>query len=392
VAFVFADSLNHGDSRDVAEAASHEAGHLFGLEHQATWSGSQLVSEYNAGTTALAPIMGLSYYANRTTWANGATSDSPTSRQDELATIASTANGFGYAPDDFGSTISTAASLTITGSKAQVSGVIGRNDDRDVFKFTTQGGAATFSLDVAQFGADLDSVLELQNSAGTPLIVASPSNSFGASLTTNLVAGTYYVVVHSSGGYGNLGRYVLHGNVAAATSTPTTQPPPSTPPTTTTPPPPVQNTPPPASTTSSIANDGAIAFTSAGPWNKLSGIGYANNAQWTAANSGATATWTFTGLTPGQYRIAATWPGSSLNATDAPFSILSGGNLVASTKVNQQRAASTFTNSGASWQNLGAFTITGNTLTVRLNSSATGRVIADAIRIERVYSVTAGTS
>src|SRR4029078_1314642 len=105
VAFVFADSLNRGDPRDVAEAASHEAGHLFGLEHQATWNGSQLISEYNAGTTAFAPIMGLSYYADRTTWANGATSASPTSRQDELSTIASSTNGFGYAPDDYGNTI-----------------------------------------------------------------------------------------------------------------------------------------------------------------------------------------------------------------------------------------------------------------------------------------------
>jgi hypothetical protein len=392
VAFVFADSLNRGDARDVAEAASHEAGHLFGLEHQATWNGSQLVSEYNSGTSALAPIMGLSYYADRTTWANGATSDSPTSRQDELATIASTANGFGYAHDDYGNTIATAAALPLTGSTTQFSGVIGRNDDRDVFKFTTNGGAAIFSLDVAQFGPNLDSVLELQNSAGTPLIVASPSNSFGASLSTNLAAGTYYLVVHSSGGYGNLGRYTVHGNVSAATSTTTTQPQPSSPPPTTTTSPPVQNTSSSPSTSSTIANDGAIAFASSGTWNKLSGVGYANNARWTSANSGATATWTFTGLTPGQYRIAATWPGSSLNATDAPFSILSGGKLVATTKVNQQRAASTFTSSGASWQNLGSFTITGNTLTVRLNSSATGRVIADAIRIERVYSTTGGSS
>jgi hypothetical protein len=391
VAFVFADSLNHGDPRDVAEAASHEAGHLFGLEHQATWNGSQLVSEYNAGTTSLAPIMGLSYYADRTTWANGTTTDSPTSRQDELAVITSSANGFGYAPDDYGNTIATAAALPLTGSTAQVTGVISQSGDRDVFIFTTKGGAATFSLDVAQFGPNLDSVLELQNSTGTPLVVSNPSNSLGASLTTNLAAGTYYLVVHSSGGYGNLGRYTLHGTVAAATSTPTTQPPPSTPPPTTTPPP-VQNTPSPTPSSSSIANDGAIAYTSSGTWNKLSGVGYANNAQWTAANSGATATWTFTGLTPGQYRIAATWPGSSLNATDAPFSILSGGKLVATTKVNQQRAASTFTSSGAAWQNLGTFTITGNTLTVHLNSSATGRVIADAIRIERVYSTTGGSS
>src|SRR5207249_2402031 len=119
--------------------------------------------------------------------------------------------------------------------------------------------------------------LELQNSAGTPLVVANPQSSYGASLTTNLGAGTYYLVIHSSGGYGNLGHYVLHGSVAAATSTPSTQPPPST--STTTSPPPTTSSPSTSTTGSSIANDGAIAFASSGTWNKLSGVGYANNAQ-----------------------------------------------------------------------------------------------------------------
>jgi hypothetical protein len=50
--FVFADS--HGDNpKLVAEGAAHEAGHLFGLSHQALWSGGVLVSPYRDG-----PIMG----------------------------------------------------------------------------------------------------------------------------------------------------------------------------------------------------------------------------------------------------------------------------------------------------------------------------------------------
>src|SRR5437773_3315589 len=67
VAFVFANTLANGNPRYVAEAASHEAGHLFGLEHQAAWNGGQLVGEYSPGMATLAPIMGLSYYADRTT-------------------------------------------------------------------------------------------------------------------------------------------------------------------------------------------------------------------------------------------------------------------------------------------------------------------------------------
>src|SRR5205085_2277732 len=186
-----------------------------------------------------------------------------------------------------------------------------------------------------------------------------------------------------SGGYGNLGRYTLHGNIAAATTTPSSQPQP------TSSPPLVQPAgevaPSPATTNPRIVDDGTATFASAGSWNKLTGVGYASDTRWSAAGSGATSVWTFTGLAPGQYRLAATWSGSGLNAVDAPFSVLDGNRLLTTVRVNQQRAASTFTSGGAAWQSLGTFTITGNTLTVRLNSAVSGRVIADAIRLERVY-------
>src|SRR2546421_632801 len=58
------------------------------------------------------------------------------------------------------------------------------------------------------------------------IAIANRANSFGASLATNLAAGPYDLVVHPSGGYGNLGRYTLHGSVAASTSAPSTPLPP----------------------------------------------------------------------------------------------------------------------------------------------------------------------
>jgi hypothetical protein len=401
VGFVFADTLGGGNPRYVAEAASHEAGHLFGLEHQAAWSGGQLASEYNTGTAAWAPIMGASYYAARTTWANGPTTAGPTADQDDLSIIASPTNGFGYVPDDYGNTIATAAALPVSASSINLAGLIGRNDDRDVFKFTTGGGAASFTLGVAQYGADLDGVIELQNSAGKTLAVANPATTLGASLSTTLATGTYYLVVHSSGGYGNLGRYTLHGSASGATATPITQPPPTTTPipsppqdkpegeSSTTPP-----APPPPSTTATIrvADDGDSGFASTGVWQKLTGVGYASDTHWAAAGNSAASTWNFTGLAPGQYRLAATWSGSRLNALDAPFSISSGSRSLGTVKVNQQRSASTFTSGGAAWQSLGTFTITGSTITVRLNSAASGRVVADAIRLERVYSTSGGSA
>lgn len=393
VAFVFANTLDNGNPRFVAEAASHEAGHLFGLEHQATWSGGQLVTEYNAGTAVWAPIMGVGYYAERTIWANGPTTAGPTSRQDDLSIIASSANGFGYAADDYGNTIATAATMPIASGNVNLAGLIGRNNDRDVFKFTTSGGAVNFKLDVSQYGPNLDSVLELQNSAGKTLSLANPTNTLGASLTATLAAGTYYFVVHSSGGYGNLGRYTIHGTVAGVTISPSSQSPPSTPKA-----PPQDDgedeavtTPPATSATVRIGDDGDTTFSSAGAWQKLTGAGYASDTHWAGAGTAATSTWNFTGLAPGQYRLAASWSGSLLNAPDAPYLVSSSGRILGTVKVNQQRAANTFTADGASWQNLGTFTIRGDSITVRLNSVASGRVIADAIRLERVYSTSGGS-
>jgi hypothetical protein len=375
----------------VAEAVSHEAGHLFGLDHQATWSGGKLVTEYNAGNAAWAPIMGLGYYAERTTWSKGTTAGGATSSQDDLSILASSMNGFGYVADDYGGTIATAATLPISSSKVTLSGLIGKNDDRDVFKFTTSGGKATFNLDVAQYGPNLDGVLELQNASGQTLVTINPATSYDATLTTTLAAGTFYLVVRSSGGYGNLGRYTLTGTVAAATATPsspqrapttstTTQPSPTTQPSAT----------PVLTTTLRVVDDGMSAFGSTGTWQTTTGVGYSSDIRTAAAGSSATSTWTFTGLAAGQYRLAATWTGSALNAADAPFAISSGSKLLTTVRVNQQRAASTFTDGGASWQNLGTVTITGSTLTVKLSSSLSGRVIADAIRLERVDGTSGG--
>ena len=39
VGYVFPGALANGNPKYVAEAAAHEAGHLFGLQHQAAWSG-----------------------------------------------------------------------------------------------------------------------------------------------------------------------------------------------------------------------------------------------------------------------------------------------------------------------------------------------------------------
>jgi hypothetical protein len=96
------------------------------------------------------------------------------------------------------------------------------------------------------------------------------------------------------------------------------------------------------------------------------------------------ATWTFTGLEPGQYRVSATWVGYSWAAPDAPFTILDGTRTLGTVQVDQTADAQGFFDGGANWQDLGTFTLFGSTLQVQLTDNASGYLDADGVRIERV--------
>ncbi|HUE70827.1 MAG TPA: choice-of-anchor D domain-containing protein [Pirellulaceae bacterium] len=214
VAYVFEDSLS-SHPRYIAEAASHEAGHLFGLLHQSLWNGSTLVEEYNPGTSSWAPIMGNSYSSARTTWFNGATNVSSSSFQNDIAIIAGANNGFGQRADDYGNTIPYAADLPAVGTEVSFAGLIEHNADVDMWEFTTAGGQVSFTLSVAPFGPNLDAILELRSASNTILYSSSPTNSFGASITATLAEGTYYLVARSNGAYGNIGQYSIAGTIPA---------------------------------------------------------------------------------------------------------------------------------------------------------------------------------
>ncbi len=59
-AFVFSTLLNY-NGHNIAEAASHEAGHTLGLRHQSDCQNGVMVSQYNWGYNGHAPTMGASY-------------------------------------------------------------------------------------------------------------------------------------------------------------------------------------------------------------------------------------------------------------------------------------------------------------------------------------------
>ena len=120
-----------------------------------------------------------------------------------------------------------------------------------------------------------------------------------------------------------------------------------------------------------LIDDGEAGFTQ-------SGFSYQNNAQVSAAYNGDNynlrngddadqASWTFTGLDDGAYRVMATWAhkyNNNYNATDAPFELLdAGGNVLSSVAVNQKNAPSQHDVGGFFWDTLDTVYVAGGELT-----------------------------
>lgn len=217
--WVFPANLGHGRPKYVAEAAAHEAGHLFGLTHQSAYNSSgTLIDPYRGGRDpsnpdATDPIMGFSYYATRGVWAKGTSADGPTSIQDDLAILSRAANGFGYRADDHGNSRLTADLLNVSdGVHASGAGVIETTDDSDFFKFSTAGGAVSLTADVAPLGPMLDLALSLTDADGNVLAISDTAD-LGETVSALVPAGDYYLAVTSHGAYGDIGQYTISGIV-----------------------------------------------------------------------------------------------------------------------------------------------------------------------------------
>ncbi len=218
--FVFPGHLSNGAVKPVAEAASHEAGHAFGLAHQSTYSGTTKTAEYNPGGSGWAPIMGVSYYQARSTWYNGQSANGYNVYQDDMAVIASGTNGFGYRPDDHTADAATATLLTVNGTSVSGSGVVEHDNDLDYFRFTTGAGAVSFTAGGVDGVTNLDTVLEIRTLDGQVLFTSDPSNSNSATLNVNLAAGEYVLVVCGTGQYGAVGQYTVSGTIVTPPAPP----------------------------------------------------------------------------------------------------------------------------------------------------------------------------
>ena len=207
----FADTATSGISGkivanaiEMGNSSAHEVGHTMGLDHY--------TAAAQKGAFMYVPDADVGF--NRERWMTGTNGNAVF--QDDLATIASATNTFGYRSDDHGDTHPAATVLGPAGSAYATSGVVHQTSDVDVFRFSGSG-ATTITLDIPEHLGHLDARLYLYNAAGSLVASAEPAATLGATIAMSLpAAGNYFVEVRSDGGYSDLGMYDLRINTVAA--------------------------------------------------------------------------------------------------------------------------------------------------------------------------------
>jgi hypothetical protein len=241
-AWVYHNNLSQRED-NIAEAASHEAGHNFGLSHDSTTANPDgYYGGHGSGDTSWGPIMGTGYGRNMSQWSKGEYTNA-NNQEDDLALLAS---DLGYRTDDAGNTPASPRALTILNSTTIAvtsvdadpgntnpanKGVIERNTDVDVWSFTTGTGLLNIRVDpflsaANTRGGNLDLLVELYDGTGTLVASANPAANTYAVLSANVVAGAHTLHVRNTGvgtptaaspsgytSYGSLGQYFISGTI-----------------------------------------------------------------------------------------------------------------------------------------------------------------------------------
>jgi hypothetical protein len=211
-------AFNKGDNTG-SMTGSHEVGHTLSLQHDGL-NGSSYHPGTGSGATSWGPIMGAPFGETVVQWSNGDYAGS-TSTQDDIGFIGGFANGINVKPDDHGDVVGLGTALPIAcpgTSFATVSGVIHTRTDLDVFEFSTAGGSVSISATPWNPGPNLDILLELYDAGGSLIASHSPNNATNASISQNLSAGSYSVLIDGVGkpgvysDYGSQGQYDLTVN------------------------------------------------------------------------------------------------------------------------------------------------------------------------------------
>ena len=213
--FVFSSLLGY-DTKKIAEACSHEAGHTLGLRHQSSYDENGIkISDYNwgqgSGEIGWAPIMGAAYSENLSLWHYGPNSLSATTMQDDVAKIAAVV---GFISDEYANATSSATALTTSKT-----GIINNNTDVDFFSIniSTTKNLSLVPLNVGanNDGGNLDLELRVYNSQGTLLSTINDPLILNAGI--NIPAGAYYLSASTTDNqyatrYGMLGKYIISIN------------------------------------------------------------------------------------------------------------------------------------------------------------------------------------
>lgn len=222
-AFVFSNQTAAGAPWAVADVASHETGHTFGLRHdgQVTSSGT---NEYYRGHEGWSPIMGTAPSDRITQWSRGEYPGA-TQSQDDVALISGHA---GLVTDDVADT---AAAAPTIGSSSSLEGRLTASSDVDSFNVDVAAGAFRVTLRPTLANSNLFARVTVVDASGATVLTAAPDrlSDWTATASGSLPAGRYTVRVSPTshltpssgfGTYGSLGVYRLTVDADAGSSMP----------------------------------------------------------------------------------------------------------------------------------------------------------------------------